>query len=528
MKRHIALALALGVTIVVAACDDSFLDTEPPDEVSDAIFWTQQKDAELAVNALYQLYQEGGTNRTNWIAYQLEALSDNAWAQKSFDNWYSIGQGAATPLNGNFEDFWADSYRSIRRANEILANIDDIPQMDPALKERLIGETRFHRAFHYMYLSNLYGDVPLILEPLDEIDDATSATRTPRSEILTQVYADLDAAAAVLPVSYPPEQYGRATRGAALAYRARAALWANDWSTVVSATQAVMDLGVYSLEDDYHDLTRYAGDESEEIIFADRRAQTVRPQGAFGDYGPRSFQGGSTFTPLRSLVDDYYMIDGLPIDESPLFDPDDPYANRDPRMYSTLLYPGATFDGVVYNSLPSSPTPDQVRSDFNATATGYQFIKYVNPEDKNDRGNSGVDYILMRYADVLLMYAEAKIELNQIDQSVYDAINAVRERAGMPTISGPHTQEELREIVRHERRIELAFEGLRLFDIRRWGIAQEVMEGQQFGIDYVDGSGNLQTIPADFRAFDPGRDMLWPIPQKEMDLNPGLGQNPGY
>jgi len=515
---------------VVAACDDSFLETRPPDEVSDAIFWTQQKDAELAVNALYQLYQAGGTNRTNRIAYQLDALTDNAWAQKSFDNWYSIGQGAATPLNGNFGDFWADSYRSIRRANEILAHIDEIETIDAGLKERLIAETRFHRAFHYMYLINLFGDVPLVLEPLDDIAAASSVTRTPRAQIQEQIYADLDAAAAVLPErsEYPPEQYGRATRGAALGYKARAALWANDWNTVVAAAQEVMASGEYILEPDYHNLTRYAGDESREIIFADRRAQTIRPQGAFADYGPRSFQGGSTFTPLRSLVDDYHMIDGLPIDESPLFDPDNPYENRDPRMYSTLLYPGALFDGVVYNSLPSSTTPDQVRSDFNATATGYQFIKYVNPEDKNDRGNSGVDFILMRYADVLLMYAEAKIELNQIDQTVYDAINAVRSRADMPEITPPHTQDELREIVRHERRIELAFEGLRLFDIRRWGIAQQVMAGQHYGIDYIDENGNLQTIPADFRSFDPARDMLWPIPQKEVDLNSNISQNPGY
>lgn len=528
MKRYRALALVLGVAMGAAGCDDDFLNTLPPDQVSDEIFWTQQKDAELAVNALYQLYQDDDDNHTDRVAYQLESLTDNAWAQKSFDAWYQVGQGATTPLNGNIGEFWADSYRSIRRANEILAHIDEIEEMDPELKTRLIAETRFHRAFHYMYLINLFGDVPLVLEPIDDPDAAREATRTPRAQILTQIYADLDAAAADLPVSYPPEEYGRATRGAAQAYKARAALWAGDWNTVLTATQAVMALGEYSLEPDYHDLTRYAGDESEEIIFADRRAQTIRPQDAFADYGPRSFQGGSTFTPLRSLVDDYHMIDGLPIDESPLFDPENPYENRDPRMYSTLLYPGAMFDGVVFNSLPSSPTADQVRSDFNATATGYQFIKYVNPEDKNDRGNSGVDFILMRYADVLLMYAEAKIELNQIDQSVYDAINAIRSRAGMPEITGPHTQDELRQILRHERRIELAFEGLRLFDIRRWGIAAEVMAGQHFGIDYIDENGDPQTIPADFRSFDPGRDVLWPIPQKEIDLNPELGQNPGY
>jgi starch-binding outer membrane protein, SusD/RagB family len=289
----------------------------------------------------------------------------------------------------------------------------------------------------------------------------------------------------------------------------------------------VMALNQYMLEADYHDLTRYAGDESEEIIFADRRAQSIRGQNAFSDYGPRSYQGGSTFTPLRSLVDAYQMEDGMSIEDSPLYDPDDPYANRDPRLYSTLLYPGAPFDTVIFNSLPSSPTADQVRSDFNATATGYQFIKYVNPEDKSDQGNSGVDFILMRYADVLLMYAEAKIEQNEIDQSVYDAINAVRTRADMPAITGPHSQDELRQILRHERRIELAFEGLRVFDIRRWGIAADVMAGQHYGIDYVDEDGDPQTIPADFRSFT-ARDMLWPIPQKELDLNPNISQNPGY
>jgi starch-binding outer membrane protein, SusD/RagB family len=522
MKRHKGLALALGVGLTVAACDDSFLETIPPDEVSDAIFWTQPKDAELAVNGLYPM------NLSNRAAYQLEAASDNAWAQKSFDNWYSIGQGTVTPLNGTVIDFWQDSYQAIRRANEILANIDNIEGLDAALKARLIAETRFHRAYHYNYLVNLFGDVPLILEPVDDIEAAKDATRTPRAQVLAQIYADLDAAAPDLPLTYPAAQYGRATRGAALAYKARAALWANDWAEAEEAAAAVMALNQYMLEPNYHNLTRYAGDESDEIIFADRRTRSLRGQGAFGDYGPRSFQGGSTFTPLRGLVDAYQMEDGLSIEESPLFDEANPYANRDPRMYSTLLYPGAMFDNVVFNSLPSSPTADQVRSDFNATATGYQFIKYVNPEDKNDRGNSGVDFILMRYADVLLMYAEAKIEQNEIDQSVYDAINAVRGRAGMPTFTGPHTQAELREIVRHERRIELAFEGLRLFDIRRWGIAEQVMQGQHFGIDYIDDDGNEQTIPADTRSFDPSRDMLWPIPQSELNLNPELGQNPGY
>ena len=522
MKRYQGIALVLSLGLTVGACDDSFLETVPTDQVSDAVFWTQPKDAELAVNGLYSM------NLSPRVAYALEAATDNAWAQKSFDAWYSVGQGTANPLNGNIGGMWADSYRAIRRANEILANIDRIPNMNADLKKRLIAETRFHRGYHYMYLVNLFGDVPLVLEPIDDIGAAMDATRTPKAQVVEQIFQDLDAAAPDLPLTYPAAEYGRVTRGAALAYKARAALWQNRWAEAAAAAQAVMNLNQYTLEPEYANLTRYAGDESDEIIYADRRAKSIRGAGAFGDYGPRSLQGGSTFTPLRSLVDFYQMEDGLSIDDSPLFDPDNPYENRDPRMYATLLYPGATFAGAVYNSLPSSPTADQVRSDFNATATGYQFIKYVDPADRNDRGNSGIDYILMRYADVLLMYAEAKIELNQIDQSVYDAINAVRTRADMPAIVAPLGQAALREIVRYERRVELAFEGTRLFDIRRWGIAEQVMEGQHYGIDYIDAGGVKQTIPADLRAFDPNRDMLWPIPQKEIDLNPELGQNPGY
>lgn len=521
MKHYQSIVLTVWVSFTFAACDDDFLATVPPDVVSDEVFWTQEKDAVLAVNALYTL------NHDDEAAFEFEAASDNTWAQKSFDAWYPVGQGTVTPTNDVIEEIWNDSYTAIRRVNEILANIDRIPEIDPALKERLIGEARFHRGYHYNYLVNLYGDIPLVLQPLS-IEEAREVTRTPTSQVVDQILEDLDAAAAVLPQSYGGDNVGRATVGAALAYKARAAIWASRWQEAADAAWAVIQLNEYSLHPEYGELTRYAGDDSEEIIFADRRAQNVRAQGAFNALGPRSLEGGSTFTPLRGLVDAYHMEDGLPTDASPLFDPDDPYANRDPRMYATLLYPGATFAGETFNSLPSSTTADQVRSDFNATATGYQFIKYVDPADRSDRGNSGIDFILMRYADVLLMYAEAKIELGQIDQTVVDAINEVRERAGMPLFSLADLAANGREIVRHERRIELAQEGLRLFDIRRWRLAEEVMPGQHLGIDYVDEDGQPQTIPADLRQFNPARDYLWPIPQQEIDLNEVIAQNPLY
>jgi hypothetical protein len=311
--------------------------------------------------------------------------------------------------------------------------------------------------------------------------------------------------------------------------KARTALWSSRWQVAAEAAGEVMkpEYG-YSLYSDYTDLFRYAGEDNDEIILAERHMVGQRSHDAFEAYAPRSMLGGSDVVPLRSLVDAYEMRDGLSIEESPLYDPENPYENRDLRLYGTLLYPGAEFDGEIYNSLPDSPTADRVKNDFNATATGYQQIKYVDPADREDRGNSGIDLIILRYADVLLMYAEAKIELNEIDQSVYDAINAVRERAGLPPVTGPLTQDELREIVRHERRVELALEGLRLFDIRRWEIGEEVMPGRSYGIDYVNDEGELETILGDNRFFDPARDYLWPIPLKELDLNAELGQNPGY
>lgn len=535
MKTRAAIAVALGLAVGASACDDDFLLTVPPTSVSDAIFWQQEKDAVLAVTAVYSLH-----NAVNYTI-RMDGISDNAWAQKSFDGWYPIGRGAHNSTTGEISNFWNNAYTAIRRANEITSNIDRIPQMNEQLRARLTAEAKFLRAWHYFTLLSLYGDVPLFTTPIS-LQESRELRRAPRQEVFDQIIKDLDEAAAGLPVSYGSADYGRVTRGAALALKARAALFEASWrqnhlndqsgantlyNMAAQAAQQVMALNEYSLHPNFADLTRYAGNGSPEAIFVDRRIKNERGWGGFSMLGPASYQGGNDVVPLRGLVDSFRMAaDGLPITESPHFDPDNPYEGRDPRMYATLLYPGAVWHDLTYNPLPGSGTGDEVAKDFNTTATGYNFIKYVNWEDRNDRGNSGVDIILMRYAEVLLTYAEAKIELGQIDQSVYDAINAVRERAGMPTVSNL-SQTELRDVVRYERRAEFAVEGQRYFDIRRWKIAEQVQPGLHHGIDYMEG-GQLRTIPADNRQFNPGRDYLWPIPLTEIERNPNLTQNPGY
>jgi hypothetical protein len=188
-------------------------------------------------------------------------------------------------------------------------------------------------------------------------------------------------------------------------------------------------------------------------------------------------------------------------------------------------------NGEIFNPLPDSNTGDAVGSTFVVSPTGFNLKKYVNDQDLSDPQNCGINFILMRYAEILLIYAEAKVELNDIDGSVYDAVNQIRQRSdvALPVISEGKSQEEIRDIIRHERMVELAFEGLRFFDLRRWRIADVVMPGKVYGMTYEDENGDLQTVEVPgWENFFSERNYLWPIPQTEIELNPQLTQNQGW
>jgi hypothetical protein len=302
----------------------------------------------------------------------------------------------------------------------------------------------------------------------------------------------------------------------------------------------VVELNAYSLHPSYRELFTYSGEGSAEVIFDYQHVKGVNGWAAWAWFAPNSMGGDIDLTPTRAMVDKYLMKDGLPIGESPLYDPAPPviqdgkvvslgmYADRDPRFYASVLFPGGEFNGAVYNSFPDSPTPDRVlTSNFSNTHTGYLSLKYADPADQAGRFDSGLNIILMRYADVLLMYAEAKTELGEVDQTVYDALNLIRDRAGMPHVQ-PTTQQQLLATIRNERAVELAFEGLRLADIRRWRIAETVMPGNVQGIDVKQGASTVTLRGIWQRAFTAPRDYLWPIPAPERDLDPALDQNPGY
>jgi starch-binding outer membrane protein, SusD/RagB family len=534
-SRYLTLgALVLTMPFIGCQSADKLLDVVSPTTVSDANFWTQEADAALFVTGTY-------SSLPGWFdTIGLDGLTDNGGVNRQFDNRYVFSDGSFDPQSGYSRGQWVQYYNGVARANMLLANIDRIPtnKIDATRKARYINEAKFLRGVLYLQLVSLFGDVPMPLVPVTDVE-ARELTNTPAAKVYDQILADLDAAAAGLPASYTGNDQGRATRWAAIAYKARAALYAGRYQIAADAAKQVIDGNVFSLHPSYAQLFTYAGENSKEAIFVRGYAKTAQASGqtngVFGEYGPPTNSGPGRVVPIKNLVDFYQMTDGLPITASPLFK-NNPYPNaagtvydnRDPRMAATILYPGASWDGGIFDSRPVglSTKPEAINlGNENVSVTGYNLRKWIDLTDKADRGNGGIDLILMRYADILLMYAEAKLALNQPDAAALAALNLVRVRAGMPPFTVLNETN-----LRYERRVELAFEGLRLFDIRRWKIAAQVMVmPSAAGIEYINAAGTrvLAAQPASARQF-PTRAYLWPIPQTELDLNPNLTQNPGF
>lgn len=531
MKPRSLIPAALAAALALGGCrsSDSLLDVTSPTTVSDDIFWTKESDAVLFLNGAYSALP-------SWITVlELDGLTDNGAVNRQFDGRYVYSDGTFDPQSGYSRGLWNAYYAAVARTNLLLANVDRIPAaaIDAGRKARYVGEARFLRGVFYLQLVSMFGDVPMPLAPLTDADARKQAT-VPAAQVYDQILADFDAAAQALPASYAGSDAGRATKWAALAFKARAALYAGRPQLAADAAQQVIAGGGFTLHPSYAGLFTYAGENSPEILFAHNYAKTAQVSGQnnniFGEFGPPTNSATGHIVPIRSLVDAYETTDGKTIATSPLYNPawDKMYDNRDPRLAATVLYPGAPWDGGVFDSRPVglSSKPEAINpGNENVSVTGYNLRKYIDLADKTDRGNGGIDVILMRYADVLLMYAEAKVALGQADGTALNAVNLVRRRAGMPDLAALTEAD-----VRYERRVELAFEGLRLFDIRRWKIAAQVMPAPAVaGIDYVNAAGQQVTAtqPASARAF-PARAYLWPIPQAERDINPNLKQNPGF
>jgi hypothetical protein len=414
-----------------------------------------------------------------------------------------------------------------------MENVDRVPSTTTGLIDRLKGEARVLRAYHYIKLAGFFGDVPLVTKSLT-LEEARTLTRTPIEEIWNFIDTELEESAALLPATYPTEDKGRVTKGAAWALKARADLWAGRYQLAIDAANNVQG---YSLYNSYENLFKYVAENNTEVIL-DRQSIQNNPQlqtNVFSTLAPFSQRNSSSlYVPTRALVDMYEMTDGKKIsDPTSGYDPANPYVNRDPRLRFSIFVDGDPLpSGAIFRPAPNSGGPDAIGATFVNSTTGFNIKKYINNGDFATPFNSGINIILVRYAEVLLTLAEAKIELNQLDASVYSAIDMIRngrDDVNLPSITPGLSQNELREIVRQERTIELAFEGLHLFDIRRWKTAEIVMPGPVLGMSYMD-NGQLTTVSVTGanRSFDKSRHYLWPIPQNERNLNPNLSQNPGW
>lgn len=523
---YIITTLSLTVASVVTSCKKDFLNTVPNDRLSGEFFWKTEDDAKLAVNAIYPSLDAQSQ------LFLLDGLTDIAHVNRFFEVSSQVEQNVYDASSSLIADQWSAAYKGIAAANFVLDNINKIPETETnnAALNQYKGEAKTLRAYQYIKLASLFGDVPLVTKQIS-IQEGKQLQRAPINEVWDFIDKELKEAVELLP---PTIEKGRITRGAAWALNARANLYAGRYQDAVNAAQKVFDLNLYSLYPDYEKLFSYSAEGNEEIILDRQFLKDVLSNNVFSTMAPYSQATSNNFyVPTKAIADMYPMNNGLSIsDINSGFDKSNPYENRDPRMHYSMFIPGDILpNGKVFNPSPNSGTPDAIGSTFNATSTGYTIKKYINNEDLGNPSNNGINSILIRYAEVLLTYAEAKIELDQIDNTVFHAINQIRQRSdvNLPPLSNALNRDQLRETVRRERTLELAFEGFRMFDIRRWKIAETVIPGSVYGITYLE-NGQLQTIqvPSFIKGFNKNRDYLWPIPQNEKILNPNLGQNPNW
>lgn len=560
MKRITNKIIAILISVVIfTSCNKDFLDRFPLDSPSSSTFFSNEDELLLAVNSAYRSLYWISSHNVPYIMW-LDGSTDITWTRGNYVNMLDLQGGQVTTETNLFYDTWEFYYNGIMRCNNILENMHRAQEVvSEDFYNRIEAEARFLRAWNYGFLVSLYGDVPLVTTML-QLEDA-QMPRTAKENILRFIFDDLDFAAAHLPLTWSNTDEGRATRGAALTYKARIALYHGEYEIAAAAAKEVIDLGQYTLYSNYGQLFKHVGSRSSEVIMDIPFLLGVQVHQIPRYLGTRSAPGYAVLVPTQTMIDIYRCTDGLRIDQSPLFDPQKPYENRDPRLEQSILRPGEWYNNFKFETHPDSTTTLQnvggtinrvnnleVTNQF-ATFTGYHWKKYFDEVDlPGEVARSQQNFIIMRYAEVLLTYAEAKIELNEIDNSVIAAINEVRVRpsVGMPAVQTNMTQTQLRDLIRYERTVELAQEGFRLFDLRRWRIAEHVMPGNMLGrrvkarwYDSIIPSFNaygksvypnetavFQVISTN--TFDASKHYLWPIPQREIDVNRELEQNPGW
>lgn len=516
INKFFGFAVIAG-SVLVAGCSDEFLQKDSLTAVSASTFWQTETDALNGLAACYDGLQNIDLyNASPWHngIYYWDCMTDNG-GHFNWSGWmegYEITNGIHSASSWACKDLWKACYETIKRCNTLIGNIDRCG-LDEATTKIYLAEATVIRGLMYTNLTMTFNDVPY-LDAVQSLDDA-EAPKSTREEIFPKVIADLKAAAAALPVT---ADRGRITKGAALAALGRIALYNSQWSEAIDAYKQIIALGKYSLFSDYSKLFTEANEGCDEIIMAVRYEGPGKSEGA-------------TFTahwntPLEAVngsidfADAFYKLDGTPCTDDKIFNAGMDlwnlntarYDDRDPRLYTTLFVPGhSNWNGKT--------------GLYGGAAASYSTIylnKYYNSYDTSNSWDSGQDFYVFRYAEVLLGLAEAYVEANQNLSEAIKLVNQVRARVGMPTVESVEkatSQADLREVVRHERRVELGFEGLRLFDLYRWHLLKDA-------VDRINAEASKYELWYEYRNYRGEQEYEWPIPQSEVDCNSQLDQNP--
>lgn len=508
MKKILIIILLFSIT----SCKDDFLDRTSLTQLADGNFWLNESDAQLGLNSVYDALQDrvlysGNLNTTLGMPNH-DGLTDNIFNNYKFEGGGDFMEARLNPASTLFNAYWTAVYRGIFRANTAIENISKMPDANISANARksLLGQAYFLRALFYTNIAIYFEDAPLILKP--QLLSEAYVPKNTYNEIKNAIIADLEKAVDGLPTSYPEAQYGYATKGAALGLLARFQLYNKNYSEVVKLTSQIMTLG-YQLHPNYEELFSEAGEFSKEVVFSVRYITGVS---ANGETFSATFEGipKVNVQPMPNLVDSYYCTDGLPITKSKLYSATNKKLNRDARLAASVYFRNDIFLKYLNRAFTGN------------TATTYGSKKYIRSDRYADGtavfSPGGQDFYVIRYADVLLMRAEALAETNQLTE-VYTLVNQVRNRVKMPTIETVEgtnlTRAQLLDIIKQERRVELALEGLRFYDLKRWGDMASAY--QRAVADKVSGY-----VP----NYKGKKSEVFPIPQNEIDANKSLVQNP--
>lgn len=545
MKRNIKSIRYIVYMLFVSfflttSCD---LERNPLDQFAENDFWTDEDNALLALTGIYRsniLFNDPEYSPTDWWSYGglifMEFPTDNAYDRRGANsNFHRMTNGTLLANNAYIVSYWANSYTKIARCNRFLEGIDQLTD-SPELVTRLKAEARFLRATQYFYLSQFFGDVPLITKTLTR-DEANTVLKNSKAEISTFLIEELTESVSGLPrfKELGTNETGRASKQAALAFLGRTLLAEKRYAEAAKAYEEIIAYGDNIIDPNYSSLFIPSNENSAENIFSMQYLQDLAgnamPQHAY----PVKDGGWCLINVGGSLFEAYQFTDGTPFSyDNPLYNPENLGENRDPRLDYTMYYDGATFRGTPFNCHPDSDSRDKIASG-QTTQTGLMMRKYFDEGFNGNLNSYGANIPIIRYAEILLSYLEAKLEAGDpITTTLLDqTINLVRGRSSvnMPPVTETNA-DLLRPVLRNERRVELAMEGVRYWDLLRWEIAHEALNGPVFGAPYpgstrvsplpdgtVDKYGRWYVLSREFRK---DQDYRWPIPQSEQNINPNL------